>query len=183
MIQQRPFPGVLKGPRIRLERHSLAMADQMFALIDKNREHLKDMPWASVTKTVDNSRMWIESTLAEWDNLALFDYGIYLLDSDRYMGSLGVHSIRWDNKNCELGYWIGEEFQGQGYISEAVKIIEAQCFKSGFHRVEIRCAPFNERSAQVAIKSGYKFEGELREDLLVNGQYRNTKVFGKLSSD
>jgi RimJ/RimL family protein N-acetyltransferase len=112
--------------------------------------------------------------------LALFDYGIYLLDSDRYMGSLGVHSIRWDNKNCELGYWIGEEFQGQGYISEAVKIIEAQCFKSGFHRVEIRCMPSNQPSARVAAKNGYTFEGTLRDDMLVNGNFRSTQVFGKL---
>lgn len=166
-MEQKPFPSRLSGQRIYLQRHSQAIAAEMFSLIDKNREHLSFMPWIRNTVNIDNSRGWINVTLSEWDNLSLFDYGIYLADQDRYIGSIGVHSIHWESKNCELGYWIGQEFQGQGLMSDAVKLIEAQCFKSGFHRVEIRCDSRNQRSAQVALKNGYMLEGELRQDSLI----------------
>ncbi|MFM6928125.1 MAG: GNAT family N-acetyltransferase [Bdellovibrio sp.] len=179
-MEQKPFPGRISGERIYLQRHSSMVAPEMFKLIDENREHLKGMPWIRSTASVENSRAWINCTLAEWDNLSLFDYGIYLTKSDQYLGSFGVHSINWEFKNCELGYWIGQQFQGQGFVSEALRMIETQCFKAGFHRVEIRCDSRNQRSAQVALKNGYSFEGELRDNSLVFGEYRNTKVFGKL---
>ncbi|MGE5084765.1 MAG: GNAT family N-acetyltransferase [Bacillota bacterium] len=179
-MEQKPFPGRINGQRIYLQRHSLSLAVSMFNLIDENREHLKNMPWIGATLSVENSRSWINYTLAEWDNLSLFDYGIYLIGSEQYLGSFGVHSINWEFKNCELGYWIGRQFQGHGFVSEALRLIEAQCFKAGFHRVEIRCDSRNQRSAQVALRNGYILDGELREDVLIFGEYRNTKVFGKL---
>lgn len=182
-MEQKPFPGRISGERIYLQRHSSALAEEMFKLIDENREHLKGMPWIRATLSVEHSRKWINHTLAEWDNLSLFDYGIYLVGSDQYLGSFGVHSINWEFKNCELGYWIAQAFQGQGLISESLRLIETQCFRAGFHRVEIRCDSRNQRSAQVALKNGYTFEGELRDDALIYGEYRNTKVFGKLQRE
>jgi ribosomal-protein-serine acetyltransferase len=178
MISQRPLPSHLKGPRLVLEKHSSSLAPEMFAMIDANREHLKHMPWTRLTNSVEDSKNWINATHNEWDNLALFDYGIYV--DGKYVGSCGVHSINWEFKHCELGYWIGKDFEGKGYISEAVKALENECFKAGFHRVEIRCASLNEASARVALKNHYKLEGELREDAIINGEYRSTKVFGKL---
>jgi RimJ/RimL family protein N-acetyltransferase len=178
MFAQKSLPSVLKGPRITLEKHNSALAPEMFKTIDANREHLKFMPWIQFTQTVEDSKKWIDATFSEWDNLALFDYGIYF--EGRYIGSAGVHSINWEFKNCELGYWISKEFEGRGFMSEVVKILESACFKQGFHRVEIRCAGFNDASARVALKNDYKLEGELREDSLINGEYRSTKVFGKL---
>ncbi|WP_413557071.1 GNAT family N-acetyltransferase [Bdellovibrio sp. HCB209] len=178
MISQRPLPSVLKGSRITLEKHSMSLAPEMFAMIDVNREHLQDMPWTKLTNSIEDSKNWINATFSEWDNLALFDYGMYV--NGKYIGSCGVHSINWEFKHCELGYWIGKEFEGKGYISEAVKLLEDACFTAGFHRVEIRCASFNEASARVALKNSYKLEGELREDSLINGKYRSTQVYGKL---
>ncbi|WP_413575059.1 GNAT family N-acetyltransferase [Bdellovibrio sp. HCB290] len=181
MLSQKPLPSALNGPKVSLEKHSSALAPEMFKTIDANREHLKNMPWIQFTNTVEDSKKWIDVTFAEWDNLALFDYGIYF--EGKYIGSAGVHNIHWENKNCELGYWISKEFEGRGLISEVVKMLESACFKQGFHRVEIRCFSFNDASARVALKNGYKFEGELREDSLVNGEYQSTKVFGKLRGE
>jgi RimJ/RimL family protein N-acetyltransferase len=95
-MEQKKLPGRINGERIYLQRHSSALAPEMFKLIDENREHLKGMPWIRATQTVDNSRAWISATLAEWDNLSLFDYGIYLAASDQYLGSFGIHSINWE---------------------------------------------------------------------------------------
>ena len=29
------------------------------------------------------------------------------------MGNLGVHTIAWESRCCELGYWILGDFEGQ----------------------------------------------------------------------
>lgn len=183
-IEQKPFPAKLTGERIYLERHSTGLAEEMFATIDANRERLREfLPWVDNTKTTQNSREWIQHTLTEWDSLSLFDYGIYLKDSGKYIGSAGVHSINWSVQKCELGYWLSSEMEGQGFMSEAVKLIEAYCFQAKFHRVEIRCSSKNTRSASVALRCGYTLEGELREDARELGKFRNTKIFGKLITD
>ncbi|QDK37738.1 GNAT family N-acetyltransferase [Bdellovibrio sp. NC01] len=183
-IEQKAFPTKLDGNNIYLERHSQAIANDMFNTIEANRERLRQfLPWVDNTKELDNSRAWINLALAEWDSLAMFDYGIYLKDTKKYVGNIGVHNINWEVQKCELGYWLSSEAEGRGIMSEAVRIIEAYCFNAKFHRVEIRCSSNNIRSAEVAKRCGYVFEGELREDAREMGKYRNTKIFGKLSQE
>ena len=99
------------------------------------------------------------------------------------MGNIGVHSIKWDLLSCELGYWILGDFEGHGYMSEAVKVLESELFKMGFNRVQIRCNDLNKRSANVPQACGYIYEGTIRQDAIELGKFRNTMVFGKLKKE
>lgn len=65
------------------------------------------------------------------------------------MGNLGVHTISWENDRREIGYWILGQFEGQGYMTEAVDAVTAELFRHGFNRVEIRCSSLNSKSAGV----------------------------------
>lgn len=171
------------GPRIYLAKHALGLAPEMFHLIDKNRQFLSQfMPWAVTTKTVKSSKAWILRTQEGWKDGTLFDYGIFLRDQQVYIGSAGIHTLAWENRCAEFGYWLGKDFEGQGYISEALELLEKVIFEKGFHRVEIRCAQDNQRSAAVARRRGYEQEGLLRENVLFQGQFQNTLIFAKLAS-
>ena len=45
------------------------------------------------------------------------------------MGNSGVHIAQWESRCCELGYWILGDFEGQGYMSEAVTALESAPFE------------------------------------------------------
>lgn len=184
-------PLKLKAPKIRIEseriylqKHDLKLAGIMFDYVDRDRKRLrKYLPWVDRVKSVDDEKKFIKNTLKEWKKYNLFDFGIFRQSDGAYMGNIGVHSIRWDRYSCELGYWILGDFEGYGYMTEAVKALESEMFKLGFNRVQIRCNNINKRSANVPRACGYIHEGTIREDGIDLGKFRDTMVFGKLKKE
>lgn len=175
------LPEEIKGPRITLRKHAISQAATMFQYVDQDRARLGQfLPWVKFTKGVDDERDYIEMTHRQWEDFRMFDYGIFLNDDDLYMGNIGVHTISWENFRCELGYWILGGFEGQGYVSEAVRTLENVLFTTGFYRIEIHCSGLNKRSSAVAERCGYKFEARLREHALENGLRRDTLIYAKL---
>ncbi len=178
------FPELIDGDRIYLKKHDLTIVDEMFQLIENNRDRLSQfMPWALQTQRPEDTKGYIVVCLESWKQKALFDYGIYLKSGHRFIGNAGIHSIDWRNSRCELGYWLGLEFEGKGYTTEAVHLIEKACFEKNFHRIEIRCSADNVKSSAVAIRSGYKLEGYLRDEKIEQNRYRDTLIFSKLKSE
>jgi RimJ/RimL family protein N-acetyltransferase len=177
-------PERIEGARVILKQHALAEAARMFEYVDRDRQRLRQfLPWVDAVESVEDERAYIESTIAKWASFDYFDFGIFRIGDGVYLGNAGVHSIAWGDDRCELGYWILGEFEGQGFISEAVTLLEKACFAIGFHRVEIRCSSRNQRSANVPKRCGYQLDGLLRQDAVENGGYRDTLVFSKLSTD
>lgn len=178
------FKQKLEGERIYLKKHEVELAETMFNYVDKDRERLGQfLPWVDFTNTVEDELNYIKHTHNEWDEKRLFDYGIYRKSDDKYLGNCGVHTIRWEHDCCELGYWILGDFEGQGFMSEAVRTLESYLFEEGFNRVQVRCSDINSRSENVPKNNGYIYEGTSRNDSIEKGKYRSTKMFSKLSSE
>lgn len=183
-MDKKPLPERIEGARVILTKHSLENAVRMFAYVDRDRERLrKFLPWVDAVKSVDDEVAYIESTIDKWAAFDYFDFGIFRNADAVYLGNAGVHSIAWGDDRCEIGYWILGDFERQGYISDAVTLLEKACFATGFNRVEIRCSSLNARSANVPRRNGYTLDGMLRQDAVENGGYRDTLVFSKLRSD
>lgn len=141
------------------------------------------MPWVGWTKGVHDEREYIEMTHRQWNDYKMYDYGLFLNSGNIYLGNVGVHTIEWDHNSCELGYWILGEYEGRGYIREAVRAVEKVLFNVGFFRIEIRCSSTNERSGKVAENCGYTMEGRLRQHRIENGRRRDTLIFSKLKNE
>jgi ribosomal-protein-serine acetyltransferase len=156
----------------------------MFRYVDQDRERLREfLPWVDQTKTVEDEAGFIRMTHEKWETGELFDFGIFRKSDGTYLGNVGVHSISWQHHRCELGYWILGNFEGQGYMSEAVRALEAELFGLGFNRIEIHCSSSNLKSAAVPKRCGYQLEGVHRQDTIELGEYRDTFVFAKLKSE
>ncbi len=182
-MEPKHLPEEIMGDRIVLRKHVPALAQTMFDYVNKDRERLRVyLPWVDSTKTVDDEVKFIAFTHDSWNKHTLYGYGIFRRSDDTYMGNVGVHSIAWKNEVCELGYWILGEFEGQGYVSDAVRTIESACFAAGFQRIEIRCASSNFKSASVPMRTGYTMEGCLRSNMIVNEKRVDTLVFAKIKN-
>jgi RimJ/RimL family protein N-acetyltransferase len=79
--------------------------------------------------------------------------------SDRLIGVIGFTFI--EDKPPELGYWLGEPFWGQGYMTEAARgLIEAAHKTHHFERIVARALADNAGSLHVLEKSGFKRVGK-----------------------
>lgn len=180
----RTLPDQLEGATVLLRRHSMTDAPLMFSYVNRDRARLRRfLPWVDETKTVADERAYIELSRERWSAAETFDFSIFRRADGNYLGNVGVHSIAWPHNRCELGYWILGDFEGQGYVSDAVACLESACFTLGFNRVEIRCSSTNARSANIPKRLGYRLDGILRQDMIEDGEYSDTLVFAKLRSE
>lgn len=181
-MDKKPFPTELASERLVLRRHELELAQTMFRYVEEDRERLRAfLPWVDSTRSVDDTLAYIRRTHEGHADGSLADYGLFDARTGDYMGNVGMHAIQWDHGCIELGYWILGRYEGKGFMSEAVRLLEQACFDMGFHRIEIRCNSNNARSASVPRRLGYTLDGTLRENAIEHGQYRDTLIFGKLN--
>ena len=182
-MEKRSLPELIEGSRVLLRPPRAELATVMFQTIDRDRERLaRFLPWVPHNKTVSDSEIYINETIRKRASFESFDFAIHRTADDAYLGNVGLHSIAWDRARCEIGYWIAGPYEGQGHVRDAVDALTRACFELGFHRVEIRCSPANERSAKVPLSLGFRFEARLEEDAIENGIWRDTLVFAALSS-
>jgi len=112
-------------------------------------------------------------------------YLIFKRASGTLVGGITVSRIlRGVAQSCAIGYWIGEPFIKQGYMSEAVSGILPEIFiEQGFHRLEAACLPHNTASIRVLEKAGFQREGYAREYLKIAGKWQDHLLFAMLESD
>lgn len=68
----------------------------------------------------------------------------------------------WDEGSAELGYWIGEEYQGKGYATEASRVLIKRAFDDlNIERIYASYKCENMASKRVLEKLGFRYYGEL----------------------
>lgn len=183
-LKQETPPKKITSERLVLQSYRLELAETMFEYVVKDRKRLaRFLPWPNSMKTVQDEIRYIKSMQKARRGFQNFDFCIFRKSDGIYMGNIGAHSIQWDQHRCELGYWILGDFEGNDYVSEAVRALEIALFKVGFNRIEIRCNTRNARSARVPRSCGYMHEGTLRQDGIDLGKFRDTMIFGKLKRE
>ena len=115
-----------------------------------------------------------------------YPFFIFLADDDQTLvGGLTVSNVRRGiSQSASLGYWIGQPFANNGYMTEAVKAIGNFCFDQlGLHRLEAACLLHNGPSVSVLEKAGFTREGQARKYLKINGRWQDHLLFALLSDD
>ena len=84
------------------------------------------------------------------------------------------------DQSAEPGYCIGTKWQGQGYMTEALKAVLDFAFKEvGLNRVFSYHSVKNPASGAVMKKAGMKYEGFAREKYITGeGEYQDCRMYG-----
>lgn len=84
-------------------------------------------------------------------------------------------------KSAEIGYWIGEEFWGQGITTEAVRLMTEYAFYY-FDLLRLYAEVFenNKASMRVLEKNGYYLEGVRRKAVFKNEVIMDDYIWVKL---
>lgn len=183
-MQSFVFEESLESKNVNLQRFNMTHAAPLYRFIVGERDRLAEfLPWPKFISKIEDEEKFISNMEKHWEDKMCFGYAIVNAHTDQVMGAIDVHAISWENKRAEIGYWIAQDFEGRGYIHEACRRLEEYLFTVGFNRIEIRCNSLNTRSSNIPRRLGYKLEGELREDAVENGHFRNTLIFGLISRD
>jgi len=95
------------------------------------------------------------------------------------VGSIGIFpQTDIHEKNAEMGYWLAEEYWGQGIMVEAIKEITAYGFQT-FDIVRIFARPFstNFQSQRVLEKAGFTLEARLKKAIFKNGEFTDELIY------
>ncbi len=101
------------------------------------------------------------------------------------VGSINLSQIfRGNFKNAYLGYYLGEKFTRQGFMTEAVKILLQFAFRElMLHRIEANVQPQNAASIAVLQRMSFTKEGFSPKYLKVGGRWRDHERWAIIVED
>ena len=136
-----------------------------------------------LTRRAFRSRVyWAWRARDEGRALALF---LIRRADNRLMGAITLDNIRrGPSQSAQVGYWIGEEFARQGYMSEALAAAVHHAFAAlDLSRIEAACLPENAASRALLERAGFKYEGVAQSYLQIAGRWRNHVLYANLRGD
>lgn len=180
------IPEQIDGPRVRLRPYMQGDAKQLWKAIEESREHLSPwLPWASSYHSLDQAREFVVRAHARWMLREDVVVGIFERESGCLLGGSGLHRINWDLRTFEIGYWLRQSAEGQGYMRETVKLLTQLAFNLlEAVRVEIRMDVRNTRSQSVAANLGFVHEGTIRQSVAdTSGRPRDHHIYALIRDD
>jgi ribosomal-protein-serine acetyltransferase len=168
---------------IELRLNELRYADEYFALIVRNIEHLRVwMPWAAPEPSLEATVTFMKG------NMQQFAEGIGLPTNLWYrgqlVGAINYPRMSWEKRKAEIGYWLDKDMQGKGIITRAAKTLVTYAFQEyGLNKVEIHAAAENHRSRAVPERLGFIQEGTIRQDAWLNGKVHDMIIYGMLANE
>ena len=111
----------------------------------------------------------------------------FLLYDNMYrqlMGALAIFHVRRGASQCaSISYWIGQQFSRQGYMKEALSLLEYFAFEQiDLHRLEAYCLPCNYASIALLKSRGFHEEGIAHHYLRIQGDWQDHLRFAKLNN-
>jgi len=166
-----------------LELISRSHADELFELIESNREYLKQwLPWLDNNRYFQNTIDFIKISQIQYERNETVQFA--LMYKGKVAGVVGFHRIDWLNRSTSIGYWLGEQYQGKGLITKSCSTVLDYSFgRMGLNRIEIRCATENLKSRAIPKRLGFKEEGLIREAEWLYDHFVDHVVYGMLESE
>lgn len=138
---------------------------------------------APVWKNDERGRAMVARDLA----LTTRDYlrlGIELAASGKLLGTCFLWGINTQCRRAEIGYILGSQSWGQGYMREALSALLDYAFTElNLNRVEADTDPRNERSTGLLHRLRFSREGLFRERCIVDGEVSDSAMYGLLRRD
>lgn len=140
------------------------------------------------TRLMRDSQNLHEPWISPPTNPVLFKYYLQRIDredhegfvicrqhDDRIVGAININNIvRGSFQSASLGYYVGAEYQGEGYMQEGLELLLNYAFNTmGLHRLEANIQPENLRSQKLVERCGFVKEGYSAAFLYINGAWRD----------
>ena len=129
-----------------------------------------------------NRVYWSQRAVKNGNAVPLF---VFHKEAGQLVGAITLDNIRRGPSQVgTIGYWVGQQYARQGFMSEAIIAMVAHAFGAlDLSRVESACLPNNLASRGVLEKAGFKYEGVAQSYIQINGRWRNHVLYAALRGD
>jgi ribosomal-protein-serine acetyltransferase len=170
-------------PHLEIRQRRPEDAEELFALTEANRIYLKQwLPWLDHCTSSDDTRRNILTSLEEASRGVSLEVCIW--HQGRIVGVTGFNSISRVDRIGHIGYWLGEEYSGQGMMTRAVRALTGHGFETlGLNRITIAAAVGNGKSRAIAERLGFRLEGISREAEWLYDHFVDHALYAIIRSD
>lgn len=169
--------------KIDLRLPELEFAESVFDILKLQRKYLEEwLPWANQTNTIEDCRKHIK-------NYKLFNIGgqklmTFIFFDQNLVGSIGLVKIFKENQSAEIGYWLSQDFQGKGILTQSCqRIIQYAFEKMEINRLEINVASSHQKSINIPKRLKFHHEGTLRDGLFIQKKFYDLEKYSLLKRD
>lgn len=172
-------PGPIELERVRLRAIGEADVDALFAINSDAQvaRYLSHPPMSERAQAAD----LVARIRAGYADGASLQLAIERKEDGALLGTCILFHFHAASRRAEIGYTLGREHWGRGYMHEALTGLIDYAFGAlGLNRLEADIDPRNAASARSLERLGFTREGLLRERWIVNGETSDTAFFGLL---
>ena len=133
--------------------------------------------WLSDTPfpyTLNHAEEFIERSQEE--TLKQESYNLMIFHNGKMLGGIGLRDLY--NKSCQVGYWLGKQYWGNGFATEALKsILDLGFGQLNLEKIYAAYKIGNEGSIRVLNKSGFEYSRKKYEyDSVLNEEVFLTEM-------
>jgi [ribosomal protein S5]-alanine N-acetyltransferase len=145
-------------------------------------------PWEPAWQDDEFTRTAFRFRLHIYNKLSLEDRGQALFmfspADNTLVGGLNLNNVRRGAAQmATLGYWVGQPFARQGFMTDGLKLVLPYVFDElGLHRLEAACLPRNLPSIALLKKAGFTEEGYAKDYLKIADKWEDHILFAKLKT-
>lgn len=195
----RPLPPVLLGKSVFLRPPLMADFKVWAALRAESRTFLE--PWEplwgdrALARSTFHAR--VDRVAREWNSDQGYSFHIFATGRDdipkgQLLGGVNLNNVRrLSAQACNLGYWMGAPYAGNGLMRAALDVLLPHAFAPedgaspglGLHRIDAACIPENTPSRRLLQRCGFREIGLAPAYLKINGDWRDHICHQLLAED
>lgn len=130
----------------------------------------------------EHALIWMERHIKNFNANKAYEFAITNKETGELFGAIALSNNQSFNHG-EIAYWIGEEYWGHGFATEAAEAVINFAFKEkNYHKIFARYFTTNPASGRVMEKLGMTKEGILKEHVIKDGHYMDLVYYGIINS-
>ncbi len=178
-------PALLSNGLTSIRRFSMA---DIPALHEATRESIHElstwMLWCHQGYSLGDCAAFVAECGAKWDLDERYSFVIFDAVDGTFLGSAGLSHVDRVHNIANLGYWVRTSQTSRGIASVAARLVARFGLRElGFNRLELVVPVGNRASQRVAEKAGARYEGQLRNRLLLGGKAHDAILYSFAAED
>jgi len=142
------------------------------------------MTWCRPEYSLQDSERFIVEAAEDWAKGERYSFAIIDTSDGTFLGSAGINHVNRTHGFANLGYWVRNSKTRRGVATAAtVQIARFALRQLGLSRIELLIPADNLASQRVAQKAGAKFEGLLRNRLMLRAKSHDAVLYSLLLKD
>lgn len=173
-----PFT-VSQNDFIKVRPFGLADALPMYEAARESMDQLRSwMTWCRPDFSLAHAEAFVTQSARAWAHGEQYSFAVVDARDNTFLGSVGLNQLNPAHKFANVGYWVRNATAGRGVATVAVQQVAAFGLQElGLNRLEFLIPAINVASQRVAQKVGAKFEGVLRNRLMISGHSQDAAIY------